>query len=119
MSLIKFTLKDEHVALLKAMNWGSMNNFIISADNPNEDKSPFGGDDLYEDMDLILNGKPDNFETVINSDIGYVVTEEKKEIFDKLLSELPLALEVILRTHNFDLGNYTAKYHQRFSWKKK
>jgi hypothetical protein len=121
MSVLLFTLKKEHLDLLRAMNWSlHLKKFIVSAEDFISDQSPFGGDDVYEDMDLILNGKPDEFDSFIHGDgESLKISQEKKEEFDKLLSELPLALEVILRTQTFEIGDYSAKYHQRYSWKKK
>jgi len=119
MSILNFTLKQEHIALLRAMNWSlHLNRFITSAEDFLRDESPFGGDDVYEDMDLILNGKPDDFDPAFTDELP-TISQEKKDEFDKLLSELPLALEVILRTQGFETGDYRAKFHQRFSWKKK
>jgi hypothetical protein len=119
MSILNFTLKQEHLALLRALNWSlHLNKFVVSCEDFTVDESPFGGNNIYEDMDLILNGKPDDFETLIHGDGEYNIPQEQKEEFDKLLSELPLALEVILRAQTFELGDYKAKFHQRFSWKK-
>ena len=62
MSVIKFELKQEHIDLLSAMNWSQhLGKFVISAEDITEDASPFGGDNLYDDMDLI-------FETDIGRD---------------------------------------------------
>lgn len=118
MSVLSFTLKTEHLALLKALNWSQQGVFILSAENPEEDKSPFGGDDIYEDIDVILNGKPADFNPVF-TDEPPTYTDEQKAEWDKLVSELPMALEVVLRAQTFELGEYKAKYHQRYSWKKK
>lgn len=119
MSVLNFTLKQEHLALLRAMNWSlHLNKFIVSAEDFLTDESPFGGDNIYEDMDLILNGKPEDFDPVF-TDEPLQIGEEKIAEFNKLLSELPMALEVVLRTQSFEIGEYRAKYHQRFSWKKK
>lgn len=119
MSVLNFTLKQEHIALLKAINWSlHLNKFVVSAEDFSIDQSPFGGDDVYEDMDLILNGKPNDFNPAFTDELPEI-SQEKKEVFDKLLLELPQALEVILRTQGFETGDYRTKYHQRFSWKKK
>lgn len=118
MSVLKFTLKEEHIALLRAMNWSRQEDLIVSIENIKEDKSPFGGDDINEDMNIILYGKPKDFNPSFSDELPQI-SKEKKEEFDKLLSELPMALEVILRTQSFEIGDYRARYHQRFSWKKK
>lgn len=119
MSVLNFVLKNEHLALLKALNWSThLNKFVVSAEDFSVDESPFGGDNVYEDMDLILNGKPEDFDPAFTDELPQI-SEEKIAEFDKLLSELPMALEVVLRTQSFETGEYRARYHQRFSWKKK
>lgn len=116
MSLILFTLKQEHLSLLKNMKWSSYNNFVVSAENFEEDPSPFGGDDIYDDMDLILNGIPEDFDP-LNTFEKRVYSPEQKAIFDKLLSELPTAIEIVLSRNSFEIGDYRARFHDRV-WKK-
>lgn len=116
MSVLNFKLTTQHLALLKSLNWSEKNGFLISTENPDEDKSPFGGDDVYQDIDLILYGKPNDFDP-FSSDEPPLISDEKKTHFDQLLSELPIALEIVLRTQNFEAGDYYTKYHQRYSWK--
>lgn len=116
MSVIKFELKEEHVKLLKHLKWGmTENKFIISASDVKEDIEPFGGDNVYESIDLILNGKPEDFNPVETEILVY--SNEQKEQWDKVLSELPTAVEIILHLNTFELGWYKAKYHDRI-WKK-
>jgi len=116
MSVIKFELKEEHVKLLKHLRWSLMeNNFLVSAEDIREDIAPFGGDNVYESIDLILKGKPEDFNPIETEEISY--TSEQKEQWDKLISELPTALEIILYLKTFELGWYKAKYHDRL-WKK-
>jgi hypothetical protein len=116
MSVIKFELKEEHIKLLKHLRWSLMeNNFLVSAENIREDIAPFGSDNVYEAVDLILNGKPENFNPIETEVISY--TKEQCEEWDKILSELPLALEIILHLNTFELCWYKAKYHDRL-WKK-
>lgn len=116
MSVIKFELKEEHVKLLKHLKWGlTENKFIISTEDINEDVAPFGSDNVYDAIDLILNGKPEDFNPIETEIITY--TKEQQEEWDKILSELPTALEIILYLNTFELGSYKAKYHDRL-WKK-
>src|SRR3954464_814609 len=111
MSVIKFELKQEHIDLLKAMNWSLLSHkFIVSAEQPEEDVSPFGGDDLYEDIDLILNGKPEDFNPLETFEPKKFDNDTKLG-WDKLISELPQALEIILSTQGFNLGEYKARFH--------
>ena len=119
MAVIKLTLKKEHIALLKHISWNELNeNKQIST---GETDSPFGGFDHYEDMGIILYGKPDDFipsdPKSIEEINPFVWTKEQKEEMDQLLSELPLALEIVLSTKSFEPGNYKARFHIR-EWKK-
>jgi len=117
MSLIKFELKEEHVKLLKHLRWGVKDkNFLVSTDNPDEDPSSFGENNVYDAIDLILNGRPEKFDPLNTEDIK-VYSEEEKETMDKLFEELTLALEVILYVGSFELGNYKCRFHDR-QWKK-
>ena len=56
---------------------------------------PFGEDNLYEAIDVILNGKPTNFDP-FNTDEMIEYTDEQKAEWDKLYSELPTALDLVL-----------------------
>jgi hypothetical protein len=116
MSVITFELKQQHVDLLKQLKWSlTENKFIVSAEDISEDPAPFGADNVYEAMDLILNGKPQEFNQLETSEIVY--TQEQKDEWDMLLGELPMALDVILYNGHFELGKYRSKYHIR-QWKK-
>jgi hypothetical protein len=119
MGLLIVELKKEHIALLKAVNW-NIKNISIGANIDEEEyngDSPFGGDNLYDDMDVIINGIPVNEFDPFNGDEKEYTTEQKA-VFDKLLEELPLALDIILKTQSFELGTYVCRYHDR-DWKKK
>lgn len=117
MSVIQFELKKEHIVLLKNLRWSiTDNNFLISAENINEDIAPFGSDNIYEAIGVILKGKPDNYDPLNDLNLLEYTEEEKKE-WDKLLSELPTALDIVLYNGHFELGIYKTKYHIR-DWKK-
>lgn len=127
MGLIFFELKEDHVKLLRHIKWSLIDNVIISnqKDEDGENSiSMFGNSELYETIDLILNGKPADFKPFEIDPISFTVSdvtkidEGKRVIFDKLLSELPMALEIILYTKTFEPGTYVAKFHDRV-WKKK
>lgn len=119
MSVLKFELKEEHVKLLKNLNWSLGKDKIIKGISTNEFDEvipPFGEDDLYYAIDLIINGKPSNFDPL--NDTGDIVyTEEQIAEWDKLYSELPMALDIILYIGNIEYGMYKTKYHIR-DWKK-
>lgn len=116
MSVITFELKQEHVNLLKHLKWSLTDNkFIVSVENITEDSALFGADNNYEAIDLILNGKPEEFNPLETGEVIY--KQEQKDEWDALISELPMALDIILYNGHFELGNYRSKYHIR-QWKK-
>lgn len=116
MSVKKITLTDDHIKLLKHLQWSvDKNNLIVNV--ADEDYSvPFNSDNLYEAIDLILNGMPPLFDP-FNTDQIQEYTDEQKAEWDKLYSELPLALSVILQRGSFETGKFKAKYHDPV-WKK-
>ena len=112
MSVLKFELKEEHLKLLKHLEWErEFNGEVIITSGEN----PFGGFDHYEDMGVILYGRPEDFDPFDGDPFDW--TDEQKEEMDKLLSELPLALDIVLNTQSFELGLYKTKFHVR-EWKK-
>lgn len=116
MSVIKFELKEEHVKLLKHLRWSTKDGVIVGMGNDGEDYvPPFGENNLYDAIDLILNGVPENFDPFTTEDIKEYSEEQKAE-WDKLYNELPLALDVVLFNGHFNLGNYKTKWHDRL-WK--
>jgi len=113
MSIIKFKLTDDHIKLVKHLGWGELTdtNLIRTTDQG----SPFGGFDYYEDMGVILYGKPNDFDPFDGNPFQW--SNEQKLEMDKLLKELPMALEVILNKQTFEPGLYKTRYHNR-EWKK-
>ena len=117
MSVITFELKEEHVKLLKHLRWSLKDNVIVGLGHDNEEYIPaFGENNIYEAIDIILNGVPEDFDP-FNTDEEKKYTDEQKSEWDKLYSELPTALDVVLFNGNFDLGTYKTKWHDRL-WKK-
>lgn len=116
MSVIKFNLKEEHIKLLKHLRWSKNKNNLIINVSDDEESLPFDEYNIYEAIDLILNGRPEGFNPFEESEpIEY--TSEQKEYFDSLYNELPTALDIILYNQNFELGQYKTKYNCR-EWKK-
>ena len=75
--------------------------------------SHYGGENnLYEAIDLILNGMPDDFDPFNTEDIK-VYSDEQKAEWDKLYSELPIALDIVLFNGHFELNTYATQYHSR------
>lgn len=70
-----------------------------------------GGGDLYEDIDLILNGNIMDVDP-LTPKINEISDEQKKER-DNLVSELPKALDIILFTNNFEPDIYLTRDYER------
>lgn len=113
MALVKFELKEDHVKLLKHLKWSISSDQIVSRGGDDEEygDSPFGGDDLVEDLNTILNGKPENFDP-LNDEVIEVSESEKVRML-KLYQELPTALDIILYSNSFELGYYKTKWYDR------
>lgn len=118
MSAITFEIKKEHLLLLKNLRWSVNKDNVICnlADEGDDIAPPFGSHDLYEAIDLILNGKPSGIDALTHDEFPKYSTEQKAE-WDKLYSELPMALDIILYRGSFELGNYKTRYHLR-NWVK-
>ncbi len=117
MSLVKITITEDHINLLKNLQWSVDKNNIISnvKNDGDEIAPPFGANSIYEAIDLILNGKSS---VAIEDENEFpTYSQEQRKVWDKLYSELPLALEVILSLGKFEVGTFTTKYHLR-NWKK-
>jgi hypothetical protein len=116
MSVLKINITENHIKLLKHLKW-SVNGkgFIIGVENEEEDLAPFGENNLYEAIDLILNGMPEDFDP-FNTEDFRVYSDEQKAEWDTLYSELPLVLDVIMYNGNFELGTYATQYHNR-NWR--
>ena len=116
MSVLKFELKEEHIKLLKHLRWSKDKNNLIVGIDDEEESLPFGENNIYEAIDLILNGRPEDVNPFETEDYTEYSDEQKKE-WDQLYTELPIALDVILHNQSFGLGSYKTKYHDR-NWKK-
>lgn len=117
MSIIKLELTETHIKLLKHLRWAiNKNNFISATEDESIDPAPFGENNIYDAIDLILNGRPEDFEPFKTEDIKEYSSEQKAE-WDVLYAELPMALDIILFNGNFELGLYRTKFHLR-DWKK-
>ena len=117
MSIIIFELKEEHVKLVKHLRWSINNDNIISGigDDGDDIAPPFGENNIYDAIDLIIHGRPDDFNPFEVEDIKEY-SDEEKATYDALYNELPTALEIILSTGSFQLGTYRTKFHDR-NWK--
>lgn len=108
MSVLKFELKEEHIGLLKYVVFQREPLSSKQLNTP-QDKTPWGGFDYYEDMGIILYGKPEDFNPL--DDNPFEWSREQKDEMDKLFNELDIALEIVLNTQKFEPGHYKKKYH--------
>jgi hypothetical protein len=123
MSIIKFELKNDHLKLLKNLQWSKTEtNHILSINNLDNDDveevilTPFGGDDLIQDIGDIIYGKPDNFNPFDedNTEFGKVkYSDEQIAYMTELFNGLPTALDICLYTQAFEVGHYKRPYHLR------
>lgn len=111
MSVDRFRVTEEHIKLIRNINIKKESKY------PEIDvEFLFGGDNLYDDINLILNGKTgdikpdDGFSDVV---LGY--EPEQIELFDKLISELSTALNIVLYCGSFEPGEYI-KRHGDINW---
>jgi hypothetical protein len=129
MSVIIFELKEEHIKLLKHLRWSTNNvqlldnsewkvhpSKLIINISEDDDSTPFNENNIYDAIDIILNGVPEDFNPFETYELKEYSLEQKAE-WDKLYSELPTALDIILFNGHFNLGTYRTKFHDR-NWKK-
>lgn len=113
MSILKFELKEEHIVLLKSFKWCEMDeSMVIKSDL---DDNPLSGYDYHDVVGALIFGLPDNYDAILDDRIPF--TEEQINEIDKLISELPMALDVILNGRTFEAGFYKTKFVHR-DWKR-
>jgi len=117
MSRIIFEMTEDHLKLLQNLKWSTQNNIISAVGDEGDGVSPpFGTTDIYEAIDQILNGKPANVDPLNEQDFPEY-TPEQKAAWDKLYSELPWCLSIILQKREFQTGLYKTKFHD-INWVK-
>ena len=117
MSVLKLTVTEDHIKLLRRLSWSEKDGAIVSLGHDGDDYiPPFGENNLYDAMDIILNGVPEDFDPFNTEEIKEYSEEQKAE-WDKLYSELPTVLDIVLYNGNFEIGTYKTKFHIR-EWKK-
>ena len=109
MSIIKFTLNEHHIALIKNINWESINFPFMPSQDLNEN-SPFGGDNLGYDVGVILFGRGDaTIEPSSEMVLDY--TDDEKKILKETYEGLPQALSIVCQTGKMEPGTYqTSNY---------
>jgi hypothetical protein len=114
MSLIKVEITEDHIKLVRQLIITKVDNVLFATD---EDGSPFGGDNLYEDIDLILVGAPEGGVKPFSE--PEPLTDEVIARYQALYEDLPNVLEVVLSLATFETGHYKRKYSiRRGGWAK-
>jgi len=116
MSVIKFELTEQHIALVKNLNYEALFS-LANDDKVSHEGNLFGySDDTFDDVGIIIYGMPEgDFDPLSSGTIKY--TEEQKNEMGKLISELPKALQIMLQTGRFEIGQYKTRHHL-VDWKK-
>jgi len=119
MALLRFELKEEHIALIRNLVWDEklIVLFLKELEFTESTVTPFGGDDIVEDMGLILFGNVIGEEFNPMSDEVSIYDELQVSQMKKLFEELPTALDVVLLNGNFEVGHYKTKWNVR-NWVK-
>jgi hypothetical protein len=108
MSVIKFELKEEHIKLIKHIVFEKESLLSKQIKTPH-DSTPWGGIDYYEDMGIILYGKPEDFDPLDGNPFGW--SRQQKDEMESLFDEMGLAIEIVLNTQKFEPGYYKKRYH--------
>jgi len=117
MAAIKFELKQEHLDLLKHLDWSSEDNtYILRSSSTREPQKLYNEDDVLDGVSLILEGKY-TMGDPLEQDEANTYPQEVKDRYYKLLSELPTALNIILNIGSFELGMYKTRSYLN-EWKK-
>jgi len=115
MSIIKFNLTKEHIALIKAIDWKTIA-FPHLKQEVNTNTPFTNGESITQDIGLILFGKRyDEITPEHKEDVKY--SQEEITHMKKLYEELPLALSICLYCNDFEPGEYKTKSYLR-EWTK-
>lgn len=118
MAAIKVRITEDHLKLIKHLNW-DFDLYVREGDEYKlpkvNEKEPFGHGHIYGQLNLLL-GSPRELGGA-NDMVEYVINDELQAKYDKLLLELPLAIDVVMYTQKFETGLYKRKSNFR-DWKK-
>lgn len=109
----RFTLTEDHLKLIRRMNVGYNRDTEFGA--PEIDpKRPYGNSDVYGDIHEILTGEE------WDEDVKGGIIEDDSALAERYLAlheETAEALQVILSTGSFELGDYVASAYSA-RWRK-
>jgi hypothetical protein len=106
-----FNLTIEHIKLLQAMyvDWHDCE-FGAPTINP---KRPYGNSDVLWDIAEIL-----GIESKKDKNDEFYYTDKEEKYMNKLHEETQTALQIVLRTGEFEVGEYEADDYKE-NWKRK
>lgn len=104
MSILKFQLTEQHIALAKHMD---VPQYYHRKSHINKNLIEH---DVHEEFGLILFGKPEG-EFDISSVDDITWSEEQKAQMWKLFDEMDTAIQIMFQNGEFKAGNYKAKHH--------
>lgn len=111
MSVIKFELTEQHIAIVQNVDmvlyfrWRNLIDKVLYEE------------DLYNEFGLILFGKPDGeFDPLSSVELDWSI--DQKVQMDKIFEEFDTAHKIMLQTGTFSAGNYKTRHHD-INWKKK
>jgi hypothetical protein len=107
MSLKKFELKEDHLKIIKHITFKTDAHTLRSGD---DDSSPFGSGDFYDDIGLIIFGNvnPD-FDPLSEESVSY--SSEQKMYLENIFQDIPTVLEIVLNSGHREPGHYKRKHH--------
>ena len=101
MGKITFELTNDHINLIKNLDFKSNSNVLVCDFNITGDK--------YQDIEIILKGRISDADLTTTS---YEYNDEIKEYYDKLIEELPIALNIIIQNLTVNSGVYSRLSYQ-------
>ena len=114
----KIIITENHLKILKHFNWNYAYGFVIGGLNYIEDADEDRQTDYerHESINLILNGRPEDFDPINTTELLEFTSEQISE-WDKLYSEIPLVLDVCLNRGKFEVGTFKTRLTNR-NWEK-
>ena len=114
MSIIRFNLTEEHLKLVKNLKFETIDGHLTTKDSEGDKVCAFGYESLYDEIDLIINGMPEDFDPLNTEPKTF--TEEEVSHMDSLWGDMPTVLELRCYFGTLVPGEYKRKFHDHV-WK--
>lgn len=111
MSLIKLEITEDHLKLLKLLNFTNQDEHLTTQDKDSEKDNAFGYETRYVEMELAINGRPTKFDPTATE--LFEISDEQKTYLDSLWGEMHLVLELKCFFDHLTPGLYKRKFHDR------